>query len=58
MVTVRDGISYYSVLSGWFQTRTWHNQQDAMNAPLYNPGFNVVTLTARDTFVRYYRVKM
>jgi 3',5'-cyclic-AMP phosphodiesterase len=58
VVTVRDGISYYSVLSGWFQTRTWHNQVIPQNEPLHFPGFNVVTLTEQDTFVRYYRVKM
>lgn len=58
IVTVRDGISYYSVLSGWFQTRTWHNQIEPQNEPLHFPGFNVVTLTEQDTFVRYYRVKM
>lgn len=58
VVTVRDGISYYSVLSGWFQTRTWHNQEIPQNEPLHFPGFNVVTLTEQDTFVRYYRVKM
>lgn len=57
-VTVRDGISYYSVLSGWFQTRTWYDQTEPFREPLYYPGFNVVTLTERDTFVRYYRVKM
>ncbi|MBZ0300797.1 MAG: metallophosphoesterase [Anaerolineae bacterium] len=58
VVTVRDGISYYSVLSGWFQTRTWHGQEIPQNEPLTLPGFNVVTLTEKDTFVRYYRVKM
>ncbi len=57
-VTVRDGISYYSVLSGWFQTRTWHGQNTPQNEPLYFPGFNVITLTEQDTFIRYYRVMM
>ncbi|MAS37789.1 MAG: hypothetical protein CL610_27585 [Anaerolineaceae bacterium] len=58
VVTVRDGVNYYSALSGWFQTRTWHNQQMAQNEPMHNPGFNVVTLTKQDTFVRFYRVKL
>jgi len=57
-ITTRDGISYYSALSGWFQTRTWYGQAEGANEPLYYPGFNVVTLTTRDTFVRHYRVKM
>ena len=57
-ITTRDGISYYSALSGWFQTRTWYRQEQPNNEPLYYPGFNVVTLTTKDTFVRHYRVKM
>lgn len=57
-VTVRDGISYYSVLSGWFQTHTWYDQNEPYHDPLDYPGFNVVTLTDQDTFVRYYRVKL
>lgn len=56
--TVRDGISYYSVLSGWFQTRTHYGQRQPANDPLHEPGFNVVTLTAEDTFVRRYRVPL
>ncbi len=55
-VTTRDGISYYSTLSAWFQTRTWYNQLYAANDPLLRePGFSVVTLTEQDTFVRFYR---
>lgn len=55
-VTVRDGISYYSGVSTWFQTRTWYAQDKADNDPLLRePGFNVVTLTERDTYVRRYR---
>lgn len=57
-VIVRDGISYYSVLSGWFQTRTWYGQDTPHNDPMYFPGFNVVTLTTSDTFIRQYRVMM
>ena len=56
MVTVRDGISYYSVRSGWFQSRTWYGQSKPLLEPLYFPGFNLVTLTEQDTFVRQYRV--
>lgn len=56
--TVRDGISYYSVLSGWFQTRTHYGQRQPGNDPLHEPGMNVVTITAQDTFVRRYRVPL
>lgn len=55
-VTVRDGISYYSGVSSWFQTRTWFGQEKPSNDPLLREtGFNVVTVTERDTFVRRYR---
>ncbi|GAB4524680.1 MAG: 3',5'-cyclic-AMP phosphodiesterase [Anaerolineae bacterium] len=58
IATTRDGITYYSALSGWFQTRTWHAQAEPTNDPIHNPGFNLVTLTERDTFVRFYRLPM
>ncbi len=56
--TTRDGISYYSVLSGWFQTRTYYGQFSPARDPMPEPGFNVVTLTPEDTFVRRYRVPL
>jgi Icc protein len=56
--TVRDGIPYYSVLSGWFQTRTYYGQTAPASDPMIEPGFNVVTITAEDTFVRRYRVPL
>ncbi len=56
LVTVRDGISYYSVNSGWFQTRTWYAAGDAGRDFINNPGFNLVTLTQTDTFVRFRRI--
>lgn len=56
VVTVRDGINYYSVQSGWFQTSTWYGAQEPRRDPLNNPGFNLVTLTETDTFVRYIRI--
>lgn len=58
VVTVRDGISYYSVQSGWFQTRTWHGAASPEKDNLQEPGFNVVTLTDRDTFIRFHRVTL
>jgi len=57
-VTVRDGISYYSVQSGWFQTRTWYAQVEPARDALPEPGFNVVTLTEQDTFVRFHRISL
>ena len=54
--TTRDGVTYYSVLSGWFQTRTWYGQQQPLHDPNPDPGYHVVTLTEQDTFVRHYRV--
>lgn len=54
--TVRDGIPYFSVLSCWFQTRTWHGQANPLNDPTHIPGFNLVTLSERDLWVRSYRV--
>jgi 3',5'-cyclic AMP phosphodiesterase CpdA len=56
IVTVREGISYYSVNSGWFQTQTWYATEAPAKAALQAPGFNLVTLTATDTFVRSIRV--
>jgi 3',5'-cyclic-AMP phosphodiesterase len=54
--TIRDGISYISALSAWFQTRTWQGQTEPFQDPVQIPGFHVVTLTPQDTFVRAYRV--
>ena len=58
VLTLRDGIPYQSVRSSWFQTRTWHEQRDPLKEPLHWPGFNLVTLTERDTFVRHCRVRL
>jgi len=58
VVTVRDGISYYAALSGWFQTRTWYAQEMPARDLMREPGFNLVTLTKEDTFVRHYRVPL
>lgn len=58
VVTVRDGVCYYSVQSGWFQTSTWHGAEEPRRDPLANPGFNLVTLTDTETFVRYIRIPL
>ena len=57
LLTLRDGIPYQSVRSSWFQVRTWYGQQEAVPEPIQWPGYNLVTLTARDTFVRHCRVR-
>lgn len=57
VVTIRDGISYYSVPSGWFQTRTWYAAGEPARDYIDNPGFNLVTLTETDTFVRSRRIQ-
>lgn len=56
LITIRDGISYYTAQSGWYQTRTYHAQAEPARDPLPNPGFNLVTLTEKDTFVRVIRI--
>lgn len=58
VVTIRDGISYYSVHSGWFQTRTWFEANEPARGHSHNPGFNLVTLTDTDTFVRSRRISL
>jgi Icc protein len=57
-VIVRDGISYYSAVSGWFQGQTWHGQPTGVHATVHEPGFNLVTLTAEQTIVRFHRVRV
>lgn len=52
MMTIRDGITYISVRSSWFQTRTWYGQTQPVNDAHHDPSFNVVTVTDTDTFVR------
>jgi 3',5'-cyclic AMP phosphodiesterase CpdA len=58
VVTVREGISYYSTLSGWFQTQTWYGSEEPTRGLMREPGFNLVTLTETDTFVRFVRVPL
>jgi len=58
VVTMRDGIAYFSAQSAWFQTRTWVGAEAPVRDTLQNPGFNLVTLTENDTFVRFVRVPM
>ena len=55
-ITVRDGISYYSTQSGWYQLQTYYAQPEIAHDPLPNPGLNLVTITETDTFVRAIRI--
>ncbi len=54
--TMRDGISYFSCLSSWYQLRSWHGQKQPHKDPVQQPGFNVVTVTADDLIVQRYLV--
>ena len=57
LLTLRDGIAYQSVRGSCFQLRTWYGQSSLGPEPLQWPGYNLVTLTERDTFVRHCRVR-
>lgn len=54
----RDGVMYYSVQSSFFQTRTWYGQTHPANDYFKGPGFNLVTLTTHETFVRFRRLPL
>ncbi len=56
LLTLRDGIAYQGVRGSCFQLRTWYGQASLGSEPLQWPGYNLVTLTERDTFVRHCRV--
>lgn len=58
LLTLRDGIPYHSVRGSWFQLRTWFGQARLGPEPLQWPGYNLVTLTERDTFVRHCRIRL
>ena len=58
VLTLRDGIPYQSVRSSWVQLRTWFGQEHSFPEPIQWPGYNLVTLTDRDTFVRHCRVRL
>lgn len=53
--TMRDGLWYATSTSTWGQTRTWHGQVEPYREPVTTPGFNIVTVTKTNTFVRRYR---
>jgi Icc protein len=53
--TYRDGILYSSVLSSWYQLQCWPGQSGILEDRGAEPGFNVVTITRSQTFIRRHR---
>ncbi len=52
---LRDGILYCSVLSSWYQIHGWPGQTDTTYEPDADPGFNVVSITDDQTYIRHHR---
>ena len=52
---LRDGILYSSVLSSWYQIHSWPGQTETTYEPDAEPGFNVVTITHNQTYIRHHR---
>lgn len=52
---MRDGILYCSVLSAWYQLHAWPGQTGTAHDDDAEPGFNVVTITRDQTFIRHHR---
>ena len=50
--TYRDGIVYTSGLSSWYQIQTMPGQDRTIEDRTALPGFNVVTITRTQTFIR------
>lgn len=53
--TYRDGILYSSVPSTWYQLHCWPGQSGILEDRGAEPGFNVVTITRSQTFIRRHR---
>lgn len=53
--TYRDGILYSSVLSSWYQLHCWPGQANIQEDRGADSGFNVVTVTRDQTFIRRHR---
>ncbi len=53
----QDGILYTSALSSWNQFNSWPGSTDTV-ADNDNPGFNVVSLTSTQTFIRRWSFKI
>ncbi|MFO7321426.1 MAG: metallophosphoesterase [Chloroflexota bacterium] len=48
----RDGILYSGVASSWYQIHSWPEQKSTLGDTGAQPGFNVVTVTPTQTFIR------
>ncbi len=55
---VRDGILYSAAPSAAYQFVAWPGQEQAALDLAEDPGFNVVTVTAEQTFVRHHRYRI
>lgn len=53
--TYRDGILYSSVPSSWYQLHCWPGQSGIHEDRGAEPGFNVITITRQQTFIRRHR---
>jgi Icc protein len=51
----RDGILYISALSSWYQLHSYPGQEKTKVDVAAEPGFNVVTVTGMQTFIRRHR---
>lgn len=51
----RDGILYSSALSSWYQLHSFPGQTSTFADKDAEPGFNVVTVTRQQTFIRRHR---
>src|SRR5690606_12412021 len=56
--TYRDGILYSSVLSSWYQLHCWPGQSGIIEDREADPGFDVVTITRTQTFIRRHRFRV
>jgi Icc protein len=56
--TYRDGILYSSVLSSWYQLHCYPGQSEIREDRGADPGFNVVTITRTQTFIRRHRFRV
>jgi Icc protein len=54
----RDGILYSSVLSSWCQFHAWPGQTPTIYDDGAEPGFNVITLTQDQTYIRHCRFRV
>jgi 3',5'-cyclic-AMP phosphodiesterase len=54
----KDGILYSSVASAAYQFMAWPGQAQAALDMVADPGLNLVTVTAEQTFIRHHRFRL